>query len=300
MLKRTITGAIIFVLTVAFLFLKQVHALFFDAFVLIFSYGALYEMLSIKKLSNKKCDNALIWLVPALICLIVNLEKNILMSLVWVLLMVAVYFMILLTGEIIIFADQRKKGTTEKNVSVLNQTLFEKTKNSMMVLVYPVLMLSFMMGINHLPYTAGYIGIILVFAVSMLTDTMAYFVGVLWGKHKFIPEVSPKKTVEGMIGGLAGGVLAAVLVFVLFYFTDFLALSTLANLGTLITLFAIVGVCGSFITQLGDLVESAFKRRVNIKDSSNIFPGHGGFLDRVDGLMFNSALIYILFVIFLV
>lgn len=300
MLKRTITGAIIFLITLAFIFLKQVHALFFDAYVLIFSYGALYEMISINKLSNKKIDTHLIWLVPALVCLVLNLEKDYFKAIVWLLLIAVAYFVIMITSEIIELAKKRKNGTTEKNISVLNQTLFEKTKNSFMVLAYPVLVLSFMMGLNHLPYVQGYIGIILVFAVSMLTDTMAYFVGFLWGKTKFVPEVSPKKTIAGMIGGFAGGVLASTAVFLLFYFTDFLALSSVASLGTLITMFVVVGLLGSFITQLGDLVESAFKRRVNIKDSSNIFPGHGGFLDRVDGLMFNSALIYVLFVLFLV
>lgn len=300
MLKRTITGAVIFVLTLAFILLKQVHALFFDAFVLIFCYGAIFEMLSVHKLTNKKSDRIAIYFVPALVCLIFNLEKSLAKSFAWILLVCAVYLIYLLTSEIIEFAIKRKNNTTEKNATILNQTLFEKTKNSMMLLCYPVLVLLLLMALNHLSYTAGYVGIILAFAVSMMTDTMAYFVGVLWGKRKFIPEVSPKKTVAGMIGGFVGGFLASTIVFLIFYFTDFLRIADLASAGLLIALFLLVGIVGSFITQLGDLIASAYKRRANIKDFSNVFPGHGGFMDRVDGLMFNSAFIYILFILFLV
>ena len=68
----------------------------------------------------------------------------------------------------------------------------------------------------------------------------------------------------------------------------------------LIATFVLLGVFGTFLTQFGDLVASAFKRKVGIKDFGNIFPGHGGFMDRVDGLMFTAALVYVLFALFII
>ena len=65
-------------------------------------------------------------------------------------------------------------------------------------------------------------------------------------------------------------------------------------------MFIIIGVLGSLINQLGDLIASAYKRKNNIKDFSNIFPGHGGFMDRVDGLMFTGSLVFVVFILFLV
>ena len=206
----------------------------------------------------------------------------------------------LLTNDIIELARDRKNGTTEQNVAVLNQSLFEKTKNSMMVYAYPLLPLSFMFALNHLPYDVGYIGIILIFVVSMLTDTCAYFVGRLWGRTKFIPEVSPKKTIAGVVGGFAGGIIGALVCYFVFYYTNLFPVLQLAGKGASISAFLIIAVAGSYINQLGDLIASAYKRKVGIKDFSNLFPGHGGFMDRVDGMMFVSVFVYIILALFFV
>ncbi|MEH7439686.1 phosphatidate cytidylyltransferase [Neobacillus drentensis] len=109
------------------------------------------------------------------------------------------------------------------------------------------------------------------------TDSGAYFIGKAMGKRKLWPEISPNKTVEGSIGG----VLCAVIVSVLFVlFTDIQA--------SLIGITVALSVFG----QIGDLVESAFKRHFNVKDSGNILPGHGGILDRFDSLLFVWPLLH--------
>lgn len=109
------------------------------------------------------------------------------------------------------------------------------------------------------------------------TDSGAYFIGKAMGKRKLWPEISPNKTVEGSIGG----VLCAVIVSVLFVlFTDIHA--------SLIGITVALSVFG----QIGDLVESAFKRHFNVKDSGNILPGHGGILDRFDSLLFVWPLLH--------
>ncbi|ETI70338.1 phosphatidate cytidylyltransferase [Neobacillus vireti] len=110
------------------------------------------------------------------------------------------------------------------------------------------------------------------------TDSGAYFIGKALGKRKLWPEISPNKTVEGSIGGVVCAVVVAVL-FVLF--TDIK--------GSIIGITVILSVFG----QIGDLVESAFKRHFNVKDSGKILPGHGGILDRFDSLLFVWPLLHL-------
>lgn len=126
----------------------------------------------------------------------------------------------------------------------------------------------------------GRAAILLVAAVTWLGDSAAYFAGVSLGRHRLYPLVSPKKTVEGSIGGLAGSVLGALAVRALFW----AQLPLAQTVG-----FAVVGgVAG----QLGDLVESVFKRSFGVKDSSSLIPGHGGMLDRIDAFLLVAPLGY--------
>jgi phosphatidate cytidylyltransferase len=113
------------------------------------------------------------------------------------------------------------------------------------------------------------------------TDSGAYFIGKALGKTKLWPEISPNKTVEGSVGGVACAVIVAIL-FGLF--------SNNMNVG-LLSLMGITVVLSVF-GQIGDLVESAFKRHFNVKDSGNILPGHGGILDRFDSLLFVWPLLH--------
>ena len=132
------------------------------------------------------------------------------------------------------------------------------------------------MGINHFGLNIGYIGIIMTFAISMMTDVFAYLFGSLIRGAKMAPEISPKKSVAGMIFGALGGMLAAGLGYLFFvhlgWFGNAFSGASSANV---IATFVLLGVFGTFLTQFGDLVASAFKRKVVIKDFVNIFPGHG-------------------------
>lgn len=119
--------------------------------------------------------------------------------------------------------------------------------------------------------------------ITTMTDTYAYIVGCLIGKHKLIEEISPKKTVEGLIGGVFGGVLISVI----FYVTMFDEVNILLLVFQTITL--------SLLGQFGDLLFSVIKRQHKIKDFSNLIPGHGGILDRIDSLIFVT-LGYLIFI----
>lgn len=157
--------------------------------------------------------------------------------------------------------------------------------------------MSFVVFIRHLPVeppvgafrlwpmVAGVALVAYPLAVSWMTDTGAFFGGRRWGRRKLAPAVSPGKTVEGALFGLLGGTLGGWLVaYLAFDLWLGLPVSGLAG--------AAGGFLISIISQIGDLTESAWKREAGVKDSGTVFPGHGGVLDRMDGLMFAFPAAY--------
>lgn len=121
-----------------------------------------------------------------------------------------------------------------------------------------------------------------IFSIIWANDTFAYLVGKNFGKRKLFEKISPKKTIEGFFGGLLFGVLTAV---VISYTSNTLSLTHWVITSLICTVFG----------SIGDLVASKFKREADIKDSSNLIPGHGGFLDRLDSLLFVAPFIYLYF-----
>jgi phosphatidate cytidylyltransferase len=122
--------------------------------------------------------------------------------------------------------------------------------------------------------------VLIVLLATYTADSAAYFAGVTLGRHKFAPRISPNKTWEGTLGAIAGGVLA---VLVLAYILD-IGWSFLEILG-LAMLFPIFAIAG-------DLAESVLKRSLKLKDTSNLIPGHGGVVDRLDSLLFTAPLVF--------
>lgn len=135
---------------------------------------------------------------------------------------------------------------------------------------------------------------LLAFVGAWVTDTFAYFTGMLLGKHKLIPDVSPKKTVEGAVGGVVFCTLSFV-VFGLLYNRFWLADGSEA---IPLLAMAVVGFLVSIVSQIGDLSLSLLKRKYGIKDFGKIFPGHGGVLDRFDSVLAVSIILTVSFVVF--
>lgn len=129
----------------------------------------------------------------------------------------------------------------------------------------------------------GQVYVYLVFISSWVCDTLAYRTGRMFGKHKLIERVSPKKTVEGAVGGLFGGALGAVLLGYLWP----------ATLSVALIHFLIMGFLGAFFGQLGDLAASSIKRYAGEKDYPKLIPGHGGVLDRFDSILFVALVVYV-------
>lgn len=148
--------------------------------------------------------------------------------------------------------------------------------------------------------------VVYLFMITILTDVFAYVFGMLFGKHKMIERISPKKTWEGAIGGTIVATVAASLFAFLYgqlfpgdlntIFDNFTE-GTKSNPVLLYILIFVVTVITSIAGQIGDLVASRLKRTYDIKDFSNAFPGHGGFLDRFDSAIFASLVLLPLFII---
>ena len=141
-----------------------------------------------------------------------------------------------------------------------------------------------LMGFNaiiilHDNEVGGHVLYLAIFISAWVTDVFAYFCGMLFGrggKHKLIPDVSPKKTVEGSIGGM----IFCVLIMIVFG----MLCNWLTDYDSKIIMFAVGGFLASIVSQIGDLLMSYVKRHYGIKDFSQLFPGHGGVLDRFDSI----------------
>lgn len=169
--------------------------------------------------------------------------------------------------------------------------------------IYPLSLFMLFLPVNH--SEAGLLGIMLVIAVPVMTDTMAYFTGMALGKRKLCPQISPKKTVAGAVGGVIGGIIGALIVFFLFDFSS--AMSVFPNAGSMelipgnlygsLCLYIALGIVGGLLSELGDLAASWIKRKAGIKDFGKIFPGHGGIMDRLDSILFMLPLVYLVFAV---
>lgn len=160
-------------------------------------------------------------------------------------------------------------------------------------------LLGLIIGFIYVPWTALHVyllyefpvagrGLVLAMAVAVaLTDVGAYFVGKSIGAHKLAPVVSPNKTWEGAIGGF---VVAGIGMAVLYWLVQTLEWVSFPN--WTVGEYIIVGAILSIASQIGDLTQSALKRDAGVKDSGNLFPGHGGVLDRFDGFLFAAPVLY--------
>lgn len=127
----------------------------------------------------------------------------------------------------------------------------------------------------------------IMFFISVIGDTFAYLIGNAMGGPKLCPVVSPKKTVTGAIGGMLGSILSAILVTVIFKAVDSQSI-VFPSMWVVICF----GIFGGFASQIGDLLASLIKRHCGIKDFSNLIPGHGGMMDRIDSILFCGVIIY--------
>ena len=180
---------------------------------------------------------------------------------------------------------------------------FDSLMSTVFPMLYPGLFFSLIITLQDLhSRVISTLALVLTFFIASVNDTFALFIGLRFGKHRLSPEISPKKSVEGSIAGLVSSVAFAMLVP---WLTQRLALSYPAMQAQLaasplppLWAFALLGLVAGGLSQIGDLVASLVKRHCGIKDFGTIFPGHGGMLDRMDGILFCGVACYVFFKIY--
>ncbi len=273
MKKRIITGII---MAVVFIPLVILSGWFYTAFIAFLSYMAGYEVLNMMENEEPRFKRlkyiAPIWNVLSI--LVSALEPT-----------------LLLPSLIIIALLYLSLAVIFKNFNI---------KSSMSLIftyIYTGLLFSFIYSLRT-PFATGYFntGLYLVLflaIVVMFTDMGALTFGLLFGKKKLCPEISPKKSVEGAIGGLINGVVISVIYyFIISRFVTKSSILFIYNVHPIVEglIVVLLAVFLSIATQMGDLIASKLKRHYGIKDFGKIFPGHGGVLDRFDSMIIAGAL----------
>lgn len=277
MIKRALTAlGILAVVGLAVFYLRSIHIVFADLIIVLFALVGTYEL--------AKCFNK---------------GENRVMAIPLAITAVIIYPIVYFLNETgIVIALALGAVMTLTNLVFKHDKYELKSFNSTLTcMVYPLSIMMLMVVINH--KTGNMLGLFMIFAIAVLTDTMAYLVGVTFKGPKLCPSVSPKKTISGAIGGLIGGIAGAVITWTLFdkfnvfaYMNDSF-IKLFDNIWLSLGIYIVVGIAASVCAMLGDLGASVIKRKMDIKDYGNIFPGHGGVMDRIDSFLFVIPLVYI-------
>ena len=262
MLVRIISAVVMLAVFIPCLFLS--HTALFDAVITIIAVFACFEMLRCIKMHKNYAISVPALLIAIFIPLCVRVT-NAGLAISELILLVFVVFLFLL-----LFISVFSKGKINpKDVSIAFVMIF-----------YIIFGFTSILSVRAIEN--GQHLFLLIFFSAWVSDTGAYFTGVFFGKHKLIPDVSPKKTVEGAIGGLVFCVLS----FVIFG----VVMAKFYSLTPNYLLLAMLGLIMSVVSMCGDLVASLVKRNYDIKDYSKLIPGHGGIMDRFDSIIATAAL----------
>ena len=277
MLKRAVTAIILVGYAFAMLYLGMaVHYGFLDALIMSFAFVGTYEMYHTFRKSEYKNS----WGAPLLLCVAIYP--------LWYFLgykgiLIALSLSICLALAVFTFK-------AEMELKDLLATIFS--------LIYPMALVSLAFALSREFPCGGTFAISFAIFLPVFSDTFAYLVGSTLGKRKLCPSISPKKTVAGAIGGLLGSVLCAVTFFLLFDLYAVIPVGYVSfsdSVAVRAVVFVVLGIVGGVLAEIGDLAASRIKRTMNIKDFGNIFPGHGGVLDRLDSIMFTLVMFFTAF-----
>ena len=267
MLKRTITSLVGLAIVIPILCFSDTYA--FVAFVALLSFLAAHEMLGCIGQRKELAVSIPFYVVSVLIPCISRAFDTVYLFCTVALGIIFVYMFYLLSLSVM----------TRGRYLVKDAALAISLCAYIVFAFVSLVLLRDMEGIGKYVYLLPFVG-------AWVSDIFAYICGRLFGRHKLIPEVSPQKTVEGMIGGI----LFTMLGFALYGFVIFKIYHISPNYVAML----IVGAIVSLVSQLGDLIASIIKRQYNIKDYGKILPGHGGVMDRFDSMLAVSPFLFIM------
>ena len=289
MKTRLLSGMVyVTILIIAYVLKVLVHDLCFDLLTYAFALIGTYEIVNAVSDKLTKSQKVLVFAF-AIVCIPVVAFSELYGFGVYA---SAVSFSVFALLNLCLFVVKHEE-TTPENVGM-----------SFFCAVYPTLMLVPLVLANHIANTAtmekyafnSNLAILLILVISPIADSFAYLFGkFLRGKFpkKMAEAISPNKTVVGGIGGIVGGIVGGVSV----YFIYNALFGSFSEMVVWILIYIAIGVVSALATAFGDLVESSIKRKIGIKDMGKIMPGHGGILDRIDGTLFATLVVYFVFMV---
>ena len=263
MLLRILTSVIAVAIFLPILFLSETYV--FIAAIVLISILCIFELLRCMKLQKNFALSVPLYIFSVAVPFLLRFLKGYMSSFTKIAVLFGVIYLMYLFVLVI---------TSHGKLT------FNAAMSAYIAVLYIIISLNSIIYVRDHAEHGQYI-YLLVFLGAWVTDTFAYFTGYLFGKHKLIEDVSPKKTVEGSIGGI----IFCAISFVTFGQIINQYFGTNANIIFLL----VSGVFISVIAQIGDLIMSVVKRQNNIKDYGKFFPGHGGMIDRFDSVLATSA-----------
>lgn len=271
MIKRVITGVVITSILLLFYYLRTYSIKWFDLLVAILAVLASIEVVIAFREKLTKFQKIAAIFFPITLIFVASFIKGFLIC------HIAAYLSIVIIASIF---------------NVENNKL-ENLAYSLLILFYPSIPWVFVTLTNHLGAFSSF-ALIILFTTAWVTEIFAFCIGSIVKGKKLCEKISPNKTISGSVAGLVGGILASLLTYFLFKFLNLNPFSE-ANELAIITFLIITGLFFSIVSQLGDLFSSYIKRGLGVKDYGNLLPGHGGILDRYDGVIFNALAVYIIY-----
>lgn len=309
MKQRIITGGAILAVEAIFIASRLVTPYAMDLFIGLLAIMGCVEVARVLERKRMFTNILIIGSFPAIMYIAMEIgiisEASPIRYVVYFLVIIFALFLINYCSTLI-FKSATEKEKDKYGVFVSDSKYgFQKAMNSTFVMIYPLLLFCSLFVMNHFFefsfIDASELGdttilviffIVFTFVVTMMTDTFALLVGMTIKGSKLAPHISPNKTISGAVGGFVFGSASAMLVYYLFTLNTVFS-DAMTVLGLNIWTFLIIGMACSFICQCGDLVASALKRSARVKDYGTIFPGHGGVMDRVDGLIFSAFVVLV-------
>lgn len=317
-MKRFLTGLCICVALVAAFLLRELNLYIFDVCMGVLTVIGAMEVGKLLLNAKKDCSIFAITLFPVFVYLWLIVSVALEYSMLTIFLGVMVEFIVACLIVFVVYLCQNVK--TSARMQIVNYTgnrtkfCVKSTMNTAFAFIYPTFLILITIVLNHIEVFAsdlsnialftgsnfklGLIILVALFGTTMASDTVAYYVGCLIKGKKLCPNISPNKTISGSIGGFIGSILFVLIAYVLLRTNCELA-TVFDTIGLNYFTIIVFGFIASLATQFGDLFESYLKRQANVKDSGTLLPGHGGVMDRCDGLCMNAIWTLLFFLIVL-